>query len=377
MEKFHELALAGDKAAEKEVAALERIRVTGDVRLALSFEREILSKAMMPFELVSHLEHIDLNRLLEDRNRCAHPSLVAEGEAYSPPGELARLHIRNAVTTLLKHPPAQGKYALERLLADVRSDLFPRKKTEAQDWLASGALKNPRDSLVHNFVFVLLKDILLGEDNFESKQRLQAALNAVSNLHPQAWREAMLAKLSPCIRQINDSKLIDVILFFRLFRHAWELLDVDVSQKLLTFIKEMPAEDFYAVELLLDVDEFRADVLKRINRATIDEIDSNIWFTLPQPIGDRLISLYLNSNSFVVANKIGRSLASQASDLTVEQAMRILSGISKNPEILGSFDLPNLLAALSKKNKGIQGLGEFSELLRKYDLAAFVDSVPP
>jgi hypothetical protein len=377
MEKFHELALAGDKAAEQEVAALERIRTTGDVRLALSFEREILSKAMKPFELVSHLEHLDLSRLLEDRNRCAHPSLVAEGEAYAPPGELARLHIRNAVATLLKHPPAQGKYALERLLADVRSELFPRKIADAQAWLASGALKKPRDSLIRNFVSVLLKDILLGEHGFESKQRYQAALSAVRDLHPQTWHEAVLEKLSPCIRQVADSKLDEVIKFFYDCRPAWDLVDPDVSQKILTFIRELPTDKFQYIEIALDIEEFSPDALRRIKRASLDEIDSVFWFALPPAIGDRLITLYLGSRSFAEANKIGRALAIQASDLTLDHAIRILSGVTDNPEILGSFDFPNLLAALHKKTKGIRDLGDFSMLLKEHGLEAFADDIPP
>ncbi|NOJ99880.1 hypothetical protein HMI51_44315, partial [Corallococcus coralloides] len=94
MQKFHELAIAGDAAAGKEAEALERIRANGDVTAAMRFEKDLLNKAKSPFELVNNLEYIDLTRLYDDRNRCAHPSFVADGEAYSPPGELARLHIR-------------------------------------------------------------------------------------------------------------------------------------------------------------------------------------------------------------------------------------------------------------------------------------------
>ncbi len=74
IEKLRELALSGDKEAEKQVTELERTRKSGDITNALKFERELLELARDKFELISHVEFIDLQRLQEDRNRCAHPS---------------------------------------------------------------------------------------------------------------------------------------------------------------------------------------------------------------------------------------------------------------------------------------------------------------
>jgi hypothetical protein len=66
-------------------------------------ERDILKLAKDQFELIFHLEYIDLLRLQEDRNRCANPSLVSQDQGFNPSGELARLHIRSAVLRLLQH----------------------------------------------------------------------------------------------------------------------------------------------------------------------------------------------------------------------------------------------------------------------------------
>jgi hypothetical protein len=41
----------------------------------------------------------------------------AVGEQYVPPAELAGLHIHSAVTRRLQHKPAQGKIALDCMLA--------------------------------------------------------------------------------------------------------------------------------------------------------------------------------------------------------------------------------------------------------------------
>ena len=60
IEKFRELALAGDKEAEKQIQDLDATRRSGDLARALKFERELLELARDKFELISPLEFIDL-----------------------------------------------------------------------------------------------------------------------------------------------------------------------------------------------------------------------------------------------------------------------------------------------------------------------------
>jgi hypothetical protein len=96
IDKLKELSLAGDKEAQKQLEEFENAIKTGNV---------VKDK----FELISHVEFFDLESLQQDRNRCAHPSMTADGEIYNPSAELARVHIRAAVEYLLQYPLAQGK----------------------------------------------------------------------------------------------------------------------------------------------------------------------------------------------------------------------------------------------------------------------------
>ena len=113
------------------------------MKAALDFEREVLNMAKNEFELLSPLEYADLNRVLEDRSRCAHPSINSLDEIYHPPPELARTHIRNAVTNGLQHPPVQGKAAIDRVVSEVRSLYFPKDKDAAGRHFSQGPLANP------------------------------------------------------------------------------------------------------------------------------------------------------------------------------------------------------------------------------------------
>jgi hypothetical protein len=103
--KLQELELAGDANATRILEKYEKIRKAGDLRGSLDFERTILDVAMKDFELISDIEYIDLARLQEDRNRCAHPAMNANEEIYQPSPELARSHLRNAIEHLLQRPP--------------------------------------------------------------------------------------------------------------------------------------------------------------------------------------------------------------------------------------------------------------------------------
>jgi hypothetical protein len=191
MDKLRELAISGDKNASADVEELKTMHNSNDLKKSLKFERELLDRAKK-YELISDIEYSDLKRIQEDRNRCAHPSLVGEEDVYLPSAELARQHIHAAVIHLLRHPPAQGRYALERLVKDVESDYFPIDEKQARAWLQSGPLAKPRDSLIRNYVVVLLKKLIIEKQsqisqvNFtviphKEKQRKQS-LNGVLKL---------------------------------------------------------------------------------------------------------------------------------------------------------------------------------------------------
>jgi hypothetical protein len=76
VDKFRELALDGDKQAEALVNKFETIHKTDNVEQALEFERTLLAVCKDVFDLLTPQECVDLERLLKDRNRCAHPNLV-------------------------------------------------------------------------------------------------------------------------------------------------------------------------------------------------------------------------------------------------------------------------------------------------------------
>lgn len=373
IEKLQELALAGDKEAEGQINELEKIRSSGDVARALKFERDLLVSARDKFELISPLEYLDLSRLQEDRNRCAHPSLVAEGEAYNPSAELARLHIRSAVVSVLQHAPAQGKYALDRLLKEVASDYFPTKFEDARDFLSTGPLRQPRESLVRNFVVMLAKTFLLVTKDFKYKRRISAALKATAYLHPSLFNATLEEKLSPLVRQVDDSELYSTFSFFHQVPDVWQFLAVDVRQKLSNYVLEMPSGHFDYIDAALIFAPLREAAQKRIKKATRKELAEIIFFDLPSQVGDRFVDIYLDSKSFDQANSWAKHMITHSGDFSADHVRRILQNASSNGEVLGSFELAALISALRKRK--ILPTHEFETLLNNHGLEDYAEDV--
>lgn len=373
IEKLQELALAGDKEAESQVGELEKIRSAGDVTRALRFEKDLLISARDKFELISPLEYIDLARLQEDRNRCAHPSLVAEGEAYHPSAELARLHISSAVISVLQHAPAQGKYALDRLLKEVASDYFPIKFEDAKDFLSTGPLRRPRESLVRNFAVVLLKTFLLVTKDYKYKRRISAALNATAYLHPVSFKAALEERLSPLIRQVEDAELHSVFSFFGQVPDVWQFLAADVRQKLNNYVLGMPTDHFDEIGAALGFSPLKESAERRVKSATRKELAEIIFFDLPPQVGDRFVDIYLDSRSFDQANSWAKHMIAYSGDFSADHVRRILQHASGNGEGLGSFELGALVSAL-RKRKTLPS-NEFEALLNNHGLEDYVEGV--
>lgn len=373
IDKLRELNLSGDKAAEKIVEGLNKARASNDVASSLKFERELLDIARDQFELLSHLEHIDLDRLQQDRNRCAHPSLLSDEQVFQPSGELARLHIRSAVTHLLQHPPVQGKSALERLVREVDSEYFPGDVKKATASLSSGPLKRPRESLVRNFIVVLLKQALAVDIEWKHRWRTYAALGAVRSLHPAMFEAAIQEKLTPLLRVVGDDKLSLVILLLSKVNDCWHHLEPDVSHRIENYVLNIPTDKLDHLDFLLTFQPLKKQAISRIAKITKKELQQNIIFALPSEVAEKYIDFYLDSKNYAEANEWAKEMSLYASYFSADQQLRIIQGIGKNGQISFSNEVGGVLRNLRQTNK--MPPSEFDAMLVSNDLEKYVPVV--
>lgn len=271
--KLEELELTGDKNAIQKLADFEKHQQNQNIDKLLDFERDVLVIAKDDFELLTAAEFDDLVRLRDDRNRCAHPSMNAAREIYSPSAELARYHLRNAVVHLLQHPPVQGKAALDRLLAQVSSEYFPLKLEDAVAAFSSGPLANPRDSLVRSFVITLMKSALLQPVlGPGALQRFLSATKAVRTLHYQLATQAIAEKLNKIALRVEDVDLIRVIVYLHEVTDTWQHLEASMRTRLEQYVRSMPQDDLMLVfPRLIEIPELNQALTERLSKASAEE----------------------------------------------------------------------------------------------------------
>lgn len=158
----------------------------GAIRRILEIERDIVDVTNDKFGFFEGQQVLDLTRLRDDRNRCAHPTYQGSNQPYSPSAELARAHLVHAVCHVLAMPPVQGKAATAHIIRRVESNFFPTDDVEqAKMQLRSGGLERPKDSLVtavtNHLVFGML------EGGRQIKGRRQTAIALRANLRTASW----------------------------------------------------------------------------------------------------------------------------------------------------------------------------------------------
>lgn len=371
IEKLRELSLAGDGQADDKIRILNEIHRENDTSRSLKFEREILEFSRDKLEIISALEYEDLHRILRDRHRCAHPSLNAEEEHYSPPAELARLHIHSAVTHLLQHEPAQGKFALERVLEQINSKYFPTNKEGIQKALLNSPIRRARPSLVRNLISVLLKDLLLApEADYTMVSKLTGSLSVVFEMHKIIYEERCAEVLSEISARITDNNLYRLVECVWRFPLGWDALGGAQQDRLKNYVQKLPRDRFDTIEYVIDFLPLKDFAAQRIQYATLEDLDSGLFFTAPPEIIDRYIVLYHESGSFDKANKVAQGIKSHSFDFSPEQVTQLISVISANAQIMGSFEMPRVLEKF-KKTAQRHGI-DFDELLRAHGLEEYI-----
>ncbi|KMY03433.1 hypothetical protein V476_20810 [Pseudomonas syringae KCTC 12500] len=374
VDKIKELAAGGDKEAQAELTRFETIQKANNLSGALAFEKDLPLMAKDKFEFISHLEYLDLVRLVEDRNRCAHPSHVSDNQVFVASAELSRLHIHNAVISILSKPAAQGKAALERVLNDLDSKFFPSSLDDVVTLFEAGPLKRCRSALMSNLLKILIKVIIGVGDAPVQPGKCALALSALKIMHPALWEEFF----SNCVKQIVEPLRVEDAMNFAVIRFArfnelgmWKVLPKAERLRFLTYVENAPSSLYSELDWFYLVDdspkEFLLAIEKRVKKATYDEIDESSWFDPPPAVIDRLLEIYQGSSSFAEANRYGRTirLKFQDSQPTYKQADSLIRIAAANGQVGNSSELPHILRHLSTLD---WGKGSLDALIKKNSL---------
>jgi hypothetical protein len=353
VEKLRLLELAGDANAKKRYEQFEKFRVAQDVRSSLQFEKEVPEMARREFELVSDHECVDLKRILEDRHRCAHPSMNTADEVYSPTAELARAHLRNAVVHLLRHPPVQGKAALDRVVHQIQSAFFPTEIDDAVMQLRGGAMAHPRESLVRNLTIVILKTIFHGGLDDDGFRRHCAALNAVRRLHPGICEPILCDWTNRLTRELSDTQKAEVVRFLSSVPGTWDICDADIQATMERVVESLPEPALQmCMSLALDMPCLSASATKRLEITTPEELCVLVQSGPRNEYMSRALDFYRGSDDDGVANYRGAQLiVPLARFLSEPEIVQLFDIVDGNEFVRGSSVLASVVRAIRDAGK--------------------------
>lgn len=244
LHKLRELELLGNGEASSLLKDFENISSASKVRELWQFESDIPKTALTKFELISSVEKTDIERLFEDRSRCAHPSMTSLEEPFQATAELARYHLRSAVMHLLQYPPVQGRSARERIFQDIKSEYFPVDPELATKYFQKSPLARARFSLIKDIVLGLTVSLLTKEVPEDEETRQFSALNAVSTMYPNEIGEILNNHLSNIIlNKVVDTNWNKVIIYLGSIT-AWESLSEPCQLKAKSFIEKLDYKSF-------------------------------------------------------------------------------------------------------------------------------------
>lgn len=301
--------------------------------------------------MISHVEYIDLNRLQEDRNRCAHPSMTSDGEIFNPSAELSRVHIRSAVEHLLQYPPAQGKYALDSLINEIDSEYFPTELSKAVTALEKSPLYKARESLIRNFTIILLKKLVNDVTSHKEISKVVTALNAIEHIHRRVYMDTLDKKLSSIVRAINGDEIYRIIPVIERLSDSWSYFEDDIRNKIESYVEGLPKDRFDSVELFLTIKDLEKSANIRLNKATRVELEEALFSTLPSGVGDRVVELFVESRNFDQANSFASTVSAYALDYSLEQVEKIIKACGDNDQIQYSYHIGSVIGSLRKNEQ--------------------------
>ncbi|SDA73918.1 MULTISPECIES: hypothetical protein [unclassified Janthinobacterium] len=333
VDKIRELSLAGEAKAipiwtryEKYIQQINDGNTQG-IQAALEFERELIHICKNDLQFFDQQQMVDLQRLREDRHRCAHPSFQQIGEPYRPSAEQARLHLTNAVSHVLAQPPVQGKAQLARLLALISSNYFPQDHAQAVTQLRASALERASDALVTGFVDMAIFQYFDDKSPLYWKPQARYALNAVIEIHrPQA--EARVGKqLNRVLKDATDSELASAAALVTGIHSYWGMLLQPGRDKLKQFIQNSPnAVVLPGLPTLLMTPELAPLVVEKVETFNIDDLSAAInSFGLKGTAKERTLQLISKVRSYDSANDaLNRLLLPIFNEFTKNDFIRLI-----------------------------------------------------
>jgi len=360
--KAQELAAKGEGDAKAFVGeidtAIAKAHTSKDFKETQAIERDLLKTAMNRLQILASHEYIDLDRLREDRNHCAHPAFIADGGLFQPSPELVRSHLVHALQHLLINAPLQGKAALNRLEADILSLSYPTNTTEIGQYITDKYLSRAKDTLVRNIIKRLITlPFSADSPKFDGQEWLLAlTLNAVSLAKPAIYDDYIPSLINPGLDSVSDNLLLGIGRFIEADPRIWEWLSDNVKLRLKNLLTKATVEDLKtsdAIEIRT-IPELSEIIVSRFNSFDIPT-QTSIIASHPRPeFADVAIEIYSKAGGYRYAEILGQTLIVRLAFCFQPQHIEaLLKAVADNGQIWGASGTPKVLEFVFDETKSL------------------------
>lgn len=245
--KIRHLAESGDGRARTVIEQLDRALQNQTVSRVQEYERNILDLVSAELDIIGSREVVELNRLNEDRNLCAHPAFASDNEIFRPDAESVRAHLVAASRSVFSQRPLAGRRIIETLQREIAGDSWPIGDSEQiRSYLNDRYFKRTRDSVQVNICRLLIKGSIKTVDGSKrNARRCREASYVIADDHPQRFETLLSAVLENWedAGAFGDIELIRSVGAFGGFSVFWGVLPSTARSRLLAVVENCSLDD--------------------------------------------------------------------------------------------------------------------------------------
>lgn len=336
IEKIRELAERGDATAIVHTLALDNAIKNKNIPRMQSIEESILKVGYQDFDFVNDQEYIELKRLKNDRNLCAHPAFTNQNVLYQPSPELVRGHIVHCIQSVLIHQPVHGKSAIEEFRHDLTLDSFPSDYGRIKSYIVPKYLNRTKDAFVRNITKILVKLLISNDTGYQSvSKKMHLCLSVIQETHSTIYTNVVSNIIKNSMRTVDDSKLQTVALLIRTNKKVWIKLDNHDREKIKNIVaakldKIEDIEKGFIYISQFDLPEF--NTLK-------NKLQADLYIKV-----DKQIHSLAQSGSYSSAESNGRSTLNLIEFISVQQFPLLIDAFINNKygQIFGAAQTPEI-----------------------------------
>lgn len=377
LDKLNALAAMGDAEAVNQVAVFSSYQTqlnagnTNAISQLLTFERSLLDIFRDKFEFFGANEYDDLVRLRDDRNRCAHPTFLRSEQPYSPSAELARLHIRTALSLVLTQEPRQGKAAIDGLKQAILSPYFPDKIPDATERLKALGVQKARESLIRAFVDELVFGVADSNHVFFKKVTAFTSIDAVVEIR----KDIAAPRGATAVNKLHKTSIEEAIFAGSMIvlrnPDIAALIDDGTKNSVRSWIDKVESP-FIAnvVRLGLKHHWLEEKAKMRMNKLTAEQM-SKASPNMPDEMLQKAAELYCEARNWETANDLVQKVAVPFSGKFNEDHLRYIFDQAKNgtADLIGSHGFGEFINKIYEENP--LGKDNLDKLLTEFDLDSY------